>query len=246
MTRREQPVLVGLQVDFPQSRFFRLDRTDLDRIVKTLNWKPRGGLSLYAEPLIGLMEKLKVHGGNLKKMMDGDPELSKVVAEVCVTRWMPSTNRRAHLVLQPCWKHIETRTDAGAGGPAMRPERYAALLFHVLTLNPECDKLAGPCARCAQYYIKKRASQNKYCSRRCGNAATAIARTREKLRQEREDKIKRVKAALRTWRAVRGKEDWKVFVSRKTGIDRRFLTRHQIELQPPKKGGISNERRRLA
>ncbi len=80
----------------------------MDHIVETLNWKPQGGLSLYGEPFIGLMEKLKGHGDNLKQMIDGDPELAKAVAEVCVTLWIPSTNRRAHLVLQPSWEHILT------------------------------------------------------------------------------------------------------------------------------------------
>ena len=61
-----------------------------------------------------------------------------------------------------------------------RAELLAALLFHVGTLNPEWHKLAGPCARCGRYYLKKRASQKVYCSRRCGNAATAIERTRER------------------------------------------------------------------
>ena len=65
-----------------------------------LNRKPQGP-SLYAEALIRLMKRLEECGGNLKKMMDDDPELAKVVAKVCATRWMPSTNRRANLVLQP-------------------------------------------------------------------------------------------------------------------------------------------------
>ena len=98
---RKQPVLVGLQEAFPQARFFHLDRRDLDSIVETLNQKPRGGTSPYAEALTRLMERLEECGGNLQKMMNDDPELAKVVAGVCVTRWMPSTNRRANLVLQP-------------------------------------------------------------------------------------------------------------------------------------------------
>src|ERR1039457_4041629 len=104
----KQPVLVGLHVPFPQSRFFHLDRGDLEYISDVLNWKPQGGTSLYGEPLIHLMERLKECGGNLQKMMTDDPELAKVVAKVCVTRWMPSTTGRANLVPQPSWKHILT------------------------------------------------------------------------------------------------------------------------------------------
>ena len=223
---RKQPVLVDLQEAFPQARFFHLDRRDLDHIVETLNQKPRGGTSPYAEALIRLMERLKGCGGNLKKMMDGDPELAEAVAEVCVTRWMPSTTGRAYLVLQPSWEHILKRELTPKQVDRMRPARYAALLFHVGTLNPEWDKLAGPCARCGRYYLKKRASQKVYCSRRCGNAATAVERTRGRIKAERRDKIDRAKTAMKEWKRAKTLQDWKRWVSQKTGIDLRFLTRN--------------------
>ena len=193
--------------------FFHLDRRDLDYIVEVLNQKPRP--NLYAEPLIRLIERLKGCGGNLKKMMDGDPELAEAVAEVCVTRWMPSTNRGAYLVLQPVWAHILKRELTPERVDRMRPERYAALLFHVGTLNSEWDKLAGPCARCKRYYLKKRASQKVYCSRRCGNAATAVVRTRERLDKEHADKLRRSQAAMQKWTTTRTNGDWKAFVSKR-------------------------------
>ena len=160
------------------------------------------------------MERLKECGGNLKKMMDADPELAKVVTEVCVTRWMPSKTGRAHLVLQPSSEiHSFAKPDATSRWTE-RPELLAALLFHVGTLNPEWDKLAGPCARCGRYYLKKRASQKVYCSRRCGNAATAVARTRERLAREHADKLRRSQAAMQKWtNESRTKDDWKVCVS---------------------------------
>lgn len=240
MARRKQPVLVDLQVAFPQARFFHLDRRDLDHIVETLNWKPRGGLSLYGEPLIGLMEKLKGCGGNLKKMMDGDPELAKAVAEVCVTRWMPSTNRTAHLVLQPSWEHILKRELTPGQVDRMRPERFAALLFHVGTLNPEWDKLAGPCARCGRYYLKKRASQKVYCSRRCGQAATAVARTSERLKAEHKDKIHRARTVINEWNTlkVRPALEWKNWLrKREPDITEKFVTRwaNKKKLPQPKR-----------
>jgi hypothetical protein len=207
----------------------------LEYICDVLNWKPQGGTSLYGEPLIHLMERLKECGGNLQKMMTDDPELAKVVAKVCVTRWMPSTTGRANLVPQPSWKHILTPGHVDR----MRPERYAALLFHVGTLNPEWDKLTGPCARCDNYYIKKRASQKVYCSRRCGNTATAVARTRERLDKEHADKLRRSQAAMQKWTTTRTKDDWKIFVSkREPDITPKFLTRavNKGELKPPTKG----------
>lgn len=235
MSRRKQSALVGLQVAAPRSEFFHLDRSDLDRIINVLNLGPRW---LYAEPLIRLMERLKENGGNLKKMMAADPELAKAVEEVCITRWLPSTNRKAYLVLQPSWKHIEKSELMPGQVDRMRPERYAALLFHVGTLNSEWDKLAGPCARCGNYYIKKRASQDTYCSRRCGNAATAATRTRERIKAERDGKMNRVKAAIKEWRHAKTQQDWKRWVAQETGIDLRFLTRNFTEtgvVKPAKK-----------
>jgi hypothetical protein len=235
MVRRKQPVLVGLEVDFPQARFFHLDRRDLDHIVEVLNRKPQGGLSPYAEALTCLMERLNGCGGNLKKMMDGDPELGKVMAEVCVTRWMPSTNRTAHLVLQPSWEHILMPGQVAR----MRPERYAAVLFHVGTLNPEWHRLGGPCARCGRYYLKKRKSQKVYCSQRCGNATTATVRTRRQRQANHADKLRRAKAAMREWTTAHTNHNWKVFVSkRELDITPKFLTRsvNKGELKAPTKG----------
>jgi len=201
----------------------------LDRIVETLNWKPEGGVSLYGEPLARLIERLRRYEGDLRKMMDDDLELEKVIKSVCVTEWMPSRKGRAYLVPQPSWEHILKRKLSPGQVDRMRPERFAALLFHVGTLNPEWDKLAGPCVRCGNYYIKKRASQKVYCSRRCGNAATALARTSERIKAERADKIGRAKAAIKEWKAAKPQRGWKHWVSERTAIDLRFLTRNFTE-----------------
>jgi hypothetical protein len=225
MTRRKQSALVGLQAAAPTSQFFHLNRGDLDHILETLN---RGKTWLYSEPLIRLMERLKDYGGNLKRMMDDDPELEKVVRKVCTTLWLPSKTRRAALVLQRVDSEI-LESQPKPGEPQMRPDRYAALLFHVGTLNPEWDKLAGPCARCGRYYLKKRDSQKVYCSRSCGNAATAVARTRERIKAEHINKIGRTKAAMKEWKRTKTQQDWKRWVSQKTGIDLRFLTRNFTE-----------------
>jgi hypothetical protein len=235
MTRRKQSALVGLQAAAPTSQFFHLNRGDLDHILETLN---RGKTWLYSEPLIRLMERLKDYGGNLKRMMDDDPELEKVVRKVCTTLWLPSKTRRAALVLQPVWEQIKREPAPEPGQAQMRPDRYAALLFHVGTLNPEWDKLAGPCARCGRYYLKNRASQDTYCSRECGNRTTAAARTRERIKAEHDDKMNRSKAALKEWKRAKTQQDWKRWVSQKTGIDLRFLTRNFTEtgeLKPPQK-----------
>jgi hypothetical protein len=116
------------------------------------------------------------------------------------------------------------------------PEVEAFVLFHQLTVNPQCERLAGPCARCGNYYIKKRASQKVYCSRRCGNAATAVVRTRERVAAEHEDKMRRAADAARKWSSARSNLDWKLWVSSKEpDITPKFLTRavNRGVLKPP-------------
>ena len=236
---RKQPVLVGLQAASRQSRFFHLDRGDLDKILGVLNRKPQGGPSPLTEALIGLMKRLEECGGNLKKMMDDDPELAKVVTTACTTLWLPSKTGRAHLVLQPSTEIKALSPMPEPQEAEKRAELLAALYFHVWTLNPEWDKLAGPCARCGQYYLKKRASQKVYCSPKCGHTTTATARRCKLLDAQHAKKLQRAEAAMQEWHTDRTKDDWKAFVSkREPDITPKFLTRAVTkgDLVPPTKG----------
>lgn len=119
------------------------------------------------------------------------------------------------------------------------PHGYAVWWLSFFIDNQLCEKLAGPCARCGIYFVKKRATQTVYCSRRCGNAATALARRRELMSQERHDKLLLVKAALRDWRKSTGtREDWKRWVAIQVGVHKRFITIavNKGDLVPPQKG----------
>jgi hypothetical protein len=177
------------------------------------------------EELRRIVHLWQVSGPNLEKMMyGGDTDLFNDVSSACKVIWTPTESGRAQLVLVPHYDSSELELLDGEREP--RPRAEAAVLFHFLTLNPQCDKLAGPCARCGNYYIKKRASQKVYCSRRCGNAATAVIYTRERLAKERQDKLRRANEAARRWSKARTHLDWKVWVSRKeSDITPKFLTR---------------------
>jgi len=242
MTPRKQSGLVGLRADFPNARFFNLDRGDLGHIVDVLNEKGNGQPTFYAEALIRLIERLKEYGGNLKKMTNDDPGLAKAMTEACVALWTPDSTGGAHLVLQQSTKiqalspMPKTQEEAEE-----RAELIAALLFYVGTLNPEWDKLAGPCARCGNYYIKKRAGQKVYCSRRCGNASTAVVRTAAKVKAERDEKMVRAKALIREWNSLKGRSGlvWKEWLRKQEpSITDKFVTRrvNTGELREPKKG----------
>ena len=122
--------------------------------------------------------------------------------------------------------------------PGRDPYEEALRFFVWLITNRDCGKLAGPCARCGAYYIKKRALQKVYCSRKCGNAATATVRTRERQQEQHEDKLRQAAKAAREWSETKTKLDWKQWVARrckKSSITPKFLTRavNKGELRVP-------------
>ena len=206
----------------------------LEDLVAQLNLTEGDQLAATALELRKLVKEWHESGPNLSKLYGAHPALWTETQAAFRPSIIPTKSGHANLSLV---------TNAGAPGvmaslgePGIR--FHAVVWFNALTINPLWHKLAGPCARCGNYYIKKRASQKVYCSRRCGNAATAVARTRERIRNERKDKLLRAKAAIREWRTTNTQQDWKRWVAERTGVDPRFLTRAVTNkhLKSPTKG----------
>lgn len=186
-------------------------------------------------------------GPNLEQMVYGSHKhlRAPLLQGICVGHWIPTNGGRAILDVRPDIGLLEMVVgrdrvwrNSPDGTELLRPEVEAWIEFGFFTLNPHCEQLAGPCVRCGNYFVKKRETQTVYCSRRCGNAATAVARTRERIAEERRDKIARASAAMKKWESVATRQDWKHWVAKKTGIDSRFLTRAVTkgDLVPPKRG----------
>lgn len=227
-----------------------LDRETLQDIRDVLNGGK--GPELGAD-LKRLVEQWQASGPNLELFVSGskaaephsnDPfpiDTWSAINEICHSQWIPTASGNARLWFAFDPKRVKALSCQGEVGER---KAKAVALFALLTLNPEWDKLAGPCARCRSYYIKKRASQKVYCSRKCGNAATAIVRTKERSGNEHKDKLNRAKAAIREWTTARTKDEWKVFVSNREGLTPKFLTRavNKGELKAPvrrqRAGGI--------
>jgi len=213
-------------------------KDELEPICQALNSTEQPELR---DNLRRLIERWQASGPNLEKMMYGDLELFTEVQLACRARWTPGSEGRAFLYLMPDYQERrERKVRQGQDGKwRTTPEAQAIVLFHFLTLNPQCEKLAGPCARCGNYYVKKRASQKVYCSRRCGNAATAVARTRVRLKAEHEDKMLRAKTVIQEWNALESRPmlDWQLWLKRRDpGITKKFVTRwaNKGELPQPK------------
>jgi hypothetical protein len=204
----------------PSSQKFGIyppEPADLEDLCKILNVARPLGDGFINDRLRGLVCSWRDSGPNLEAMKRENPDFwekfhSSVKAEVETT-----TNGMAQLLLV---SNLDKRD----------PDIGVCYHFARLILNPECEKLCGPCKRCGAFYVKKRASQIAYCSRRCGNAATAVARTRARLANVHQDKLTRAKRAQaeweRGWNKGRITEPWKEYISRaQPDITPKFLTR---------------------
>jgi hypothetical protein len=108
--------------------------------------------------------------------------------------------------------------------PGKTPYQEAIRFFLMLILNPEWNRLAGPCARCDNFYIRGSARNKVYCSRSCGTRATALAATKSKRDEERAEKLRRVTDLCQRWRRSNTKKDWKDWICQHD-ISKTFLTR---------------------
>ena len=104
----------------------------------------------------------------------------------------------------------------------------AVMFAGMLLTNPLRGKLSeGPCQRdrCRKWFIKRRNGQ-KCCSQKCGAIVKTAERVQKQRQDEKKDKLKAVRAALRDWRTSTTRLDWKTWVSKRTGISTKFLTRN--------------------
>jgi hypothetical protein len=200
------------------------DQADLEKICSVLNSEK------YPErrdELRRLVHRWQASGPKLQALLDSDDTLSREVQESWKGKYMPGKLGRAHFALLPS-RLIHTA------------HQYAVGMFAALTLNPDCEKLTGPCSYvpCRKYFIQKTKRRTSYCSRRCCQFASAIRHRKKQLLEEREDKLNRAVAAVKRWRMLRTNDDWKTSVCKQEpDITVRFLTRAvgKGDLVPPTK-----------
>lgn len=154
-------------------------------------------------------------------------------------------NRTLWTEIEKQWKKTPTKLVGAPGGGAAifwnaissrDPQEEAFRWFIELLVNPECERLAGPCARCGSYYIRGSIRNKSYCSRSCGTRATAKAATAKRRATEKTEKLLRASKLIQKWSSARAEMDWKQWVSRRRDITPKFLTRavNSGELVPPK------------
>ena len=214
-------------------------RDNLEHIIQALNSEGATGARL--RELITAWEK---SGPNLQKMMYADQRLGRTLRQACRVGYRPTATGKADLELlidplafeigyhEAIRKHFHRRPPE-EGLAAMRAEQEAIRLFVSLTLHPDCEKVAGPCARCQSYYIRKRTKQ-KCCTRTCGNVIRNTARNRDKRKKAHDASLKKARIAMLKYR---NHPDWKQKASRAAGRTVKWVTRavNNGELKPGQK-----------
>jgi hypothetical protein len=226
-----------------QAAFGEQRKVDLERFCKLLNSTEQPELKEHLRELVKAWQE---SGPNLEKMVWGSHNLNDVFGALYSAHWTATSVGRAVIYVMPDFGRLgklkgmkRVFREELDGAWKLNPEAEAWKEFGFFTLNPHCEELAGPCARCGNYYVKKRATQKVYCSRRCGNASTAIIRTRARLKTEHKDKLNRAKSAIREWNALKAPSalNWKEWFSKRVpDVSPKFVTRwvNQNKLPRPK------------
>ena len=206
---------------------------DLQNLVSELNRAEENGLAPLALELRKIVSAWMDSGPNLVEFHFANLPLWHEAMKAFRPSLVPTKSGCARILFTANAGPPGALTSLGKAGVRF----YALCLFNSLIVNPLWQKLAGPCPRCNRYYIKKRKSQKVYCSRRCGNTSTAIARTGKQRQDARKDDLKSARKAIRKLKPTR--EGWKEVVSKETGLTVKWLTRaeHYFGLKPPRKEG---------
>jgi len=98
-----------------------------------------------------------------------------------------------------------------------------AMVFAQLLRNSKNNRLREPCAKCNRWYTSQDdRAERSYCSRRCAGSYMHA----RKRKRDHERKLKKAQKAFNNYpnRPIRVSNDWKQYVSKATGISKKFLT----------------------
>ena len=115
-------------------------------------------------------------GRSVAKLLDANPALNQAIQRY-PPQFIPTKTGPARLAFLTAPEY-----------PAhAKPLEIAFELFRDFLLNPDNDRLGGPCKRCGNYYVRKsRRKMIVYCSRRCAHLFTS--RLANKIRRDRKHK----------------------------------------------------------
>ena len=120
--------------------------------------------------------------------------------------------------------------------------REAIALFARMAVLREGESARiGQCAYCHRYYVNKRGRKDsRFCPapRNCGRHYTATQAVRRRKKEERDQKIRLLQRALRSWTPKKGAK--REYLAVRTGISKTFITRafrHDLKSSARKEKG---------
>jgi hypothetical protein len=242
--RHSQPKLINLRLRAVRN----LERQQLESVVNALNGGDEQLNDADHAALVRFVESWNRAGRNPWKMRltleDRDRFSIRNLERVWTWRlgWIGQTPEAERLVREMTPRGVQSREERIPGGaywsksPTGDNFRDKAAYFAGLLLtNQMRGKLSdSPCLRelCGKWFIKRRSTQ-KQCSTRCLTIVTNVARTKKQRQKEHEEKLKLAQSATQLWKPT-SRVEWKRFVSKKTHLSLKWITRavnrEQLEL----------------
>jgi hypothetical protein len=113
-------------------------------------------------------------------------------------------------------------------------------IFLNFLANPLNESLSGPCVCCGKYYIKRtKRKVSRYCSPKCGRRVTSRLANQKTRERDSAKRLKRVKKALKEWKAGKSMTPWKEAVSRSARVSKKWITqavKAKVISEPGKRG----------
>jgi hypothetical protein len=215
LTEIENPMALGTQMILEEAgepvEF-------LQSICEILNGKNARHAEVRSE-LRGLIARW-LKAPTLKEMLYDDRRLWKELDDVWRSSLEPSAETRTATVRA----YVIGLPDGPMRYQVGAPHHQAVCFFARLLLNPLCEKLCGPCARCGRYFIKSRSDHDKYCDGGCASAASAAVVMERKRREQRNNQLGLARLAAQEWATSGSTLDWKAFVAQKVVCTKKWVT----------------------
>jgi hypothetical protein len=108
---------------------------------------------------------------------------------------------------------------------------HAQGIFLQLLLNPDSERLGGPCGRCGRYFLKETWHRRTFCSRACLTFSTAVKATQKARKKKSADRLQWAAKAIADWQRAKRRGSWKAWTikcfrdERREYITEKSLTR---------------------
>jgi hypothetical protein len=88
---------------------------------------------------------------------------------------------------------------------------HAQGIFLQLLLNPDSERLCGPCGKCGRYFLKETRHRRAFCSRACLTFSTALKATQKARQKKSAERLGWAAIAIADWQRSKCRGSWKAW-----------------------------------